>query len=503
MFRRPLTRATEAGGSARGRQPFFARGRGEASVPAAHKRNTGALVLAVMDGLSLISAFFIAVYVWLPWDHAFLQSALVHLPYFVIFSVVWYVVALDQRLFTEWTGDRLSTYGFVVIKAVGTALVVSTVATGLFTREGFDRDFALDFCVSVPVIILGSRLIARILFFFLCRLGFFVRKVLIVGANPWTVRLVEVIRSRANQGYRIEGFLEDDPQRIPVLEKLGVPLLGTIDDLGKLLDVGTIEEVYLSLPMRSRYETIQKVSNQCERVRVSLKFIVDLFPMQIAKSRLLFLNDIPMLSLSAIPETRLMLAAKRLLDFTISSVLLVMLSPAFLFFAILIKLGSPGPVFFGQQRVGQNQRAFRMLKFRSMVANAEDLREEMAALNEADGPVFKIKDDPRITPLGKFIRKYSIDEFPQLINVWLGEMSLVGPRPPLASEVEEYTWSQRRRLSVRPGMTGLWQVSGRSNIDFETWVELDLLYIDTWTIVSDFQILFKTFRAVVEGRGAA
>ena len=170
--------------------------------------------------------------------------------------------------------------------------------------------------------------------------------------------------------------------------------------------------------------------------------------------------------------------------------------------AILVKLDG-GPVFFAQERVGQNQRRFKMLKFRSMVVEAEALRADLEERNEADGPVFKIRDDPRITRVGKFIRKYSLDEFPQLINVWMGQMSLVGPRPPIPSEVEQYSWDQRRRLSVKPGMTGLWQVSGRSDVAFKDWVELDLVYIDTWSLFQDAFILLRTFRAVVQGRGAA
>jgi len=210
------------------------------------------------------------------------------------------------------------------------------------------------------------------------------------------------------------------------------------------------------------------------------------------------------LSLSTIPEAQAQLAFKRLFDFVVSSLLILMLLPVlFIPLAILIKLESKGPVFFLQERVGQNQRRFKMIKFRSMVANAEELRAALEAMNEADGPVFKIRKDPRITRIGGFIRKYSVDEFPQLFNVWMGQMSLVGPRPPIPAEVEEYTWSQRRRLSVRPGMTGLWQVSGRSDVGFEEWVELDLTYIDNWSVMQDVMILLKTFGAVVRGRGAA
>ena len=178
------------------------------------------------------------------------------------------------------------------------------------------------------------------------------------------------------------------------------------------------------------------------------------------------------------------------------------LLPLFLITALLIKLESRGPVFFYQERVGINQRRFKMYKFRSMVQDAEAQRESLEELNEKEGPIFKVSHDPRVTRIGRFIRKYSIDELPQIFNVLKGDMSLVGPRPPLPSEVEKYSWSQRRRLSVKPGMTGLSQVSGRSKLSFTDTVDLDLYYIDQWSLALVFRILLLTIPAVLKGRGA-
>jgi lipopolysaccharide/colanic/teichoic acid biosynthesis glycosyltransferase len=203
------------------------------------------------------------------------------------------------------------------------------------------------------------------------------------------------------------------------------------------------------------------------------------------------------------PETYAWLAIKRRVDFLASTVLLIAFSPLFVVLAILIKRDSKGPVFFVQDRIGQNHRPFKMVKFRSMVSNAEDLKKSLMHLNEADGPVFKIRSDPRVTPLGRFLRKYSLDELPQLFNVWLGHMSLVGPRPLMPHEVDKFEWFERRRLSVKPGMTGSWQVSGRCDIPFKEWVEMDLAYIDSWSFGVDLRILLKTFKAVFSGRGAA
>ncbi len=189
--------------------------------------------------------------------------------------------------------------------------------------------------------------------------------------------------------------------------------------------------------------------------------------------------------------------------YAVSSIALFLLLPLFLLVSLLIKLDSRGPIFFIQERVGLNKRRFKLFKFRTMTPNAEELRDQLAELNEVSGPVFKIKNDPRLTRVGKWLRKMSIDELPQLINVLIGNMSLVGPRPPIPTEVEQYKWRDRRRLSMKPGITCLWQVNGRSNVPFERWMELDKEYIDNWSLWLDFKILAKTIPAVIRGSGAA
>jgi exopolysaccharide biosynthesis polyprenyl glycosylphosphotransferase len=239
-------------------------------------------------------------------------------------------------------------------------------------------------------------------------------------------------------------------------------------------------------------------------VGVPVRMIADLIPLRVATRQIHQLEDIPVLSLSTIPEAFAQLALKRALDMAVSGLFLVTVAWwLFAFVALIIKLDSKGPVFFLQDRVGLNQRRFKCIKFRSMVVNAEELKAQLAEHNEADGPVFKMRRDPRMTRVGRWIRKFSIDEMPQIVNVFVGDMSLVGPRPPVPSEVENYTWDQRRRLSVRPGITGLQQVSGRSDVDFNDWVELDLAYIDNWSLMEDIRILFRTFQVVLQAKGAA
>jgi exopolysaccharide biosynthesis polyprenyl glycosylphosphotransferase len=214
------------------------------------------------------------------------------------------------------------------------------------------------------------------------------------------------------------------------------------------------------------------------------------------------LDGTPMLTVSATPRQPVALLLKRLTDLAGAACALVVLSPVYVVAAVLVKATSPGPILFTQQRVGLNGRTFRLYKFRSMYKDAEARRSALADRNEMTGPVFKIKDDPRVTPVGKWMRRFSIDEIPQFWNVLAGDMSLVGPRPPIPSEVKQYERWQRRRLSMKPGITCLWQVSGRNAIDFDNWMKLDLAYIDTWSLRLDVQILLRTVPVVLTARGA-
>jgi exopolysaccharide biosynthesis polyprenyl glycosylphosphotransferase len=229
---------------------------------------------------------------------------------------------------------------------------------------------------------------------------------------------------------------------------------------------------------------------------------MDLFATRIATRVAEDLDGIPLLSLSTVPGDDAALAVKRAIDVVLSAAALLALSPLLLVTAVAIKLDSPGPVLFRQRRIGVNGREFRMVKFRSMHRDAEARLASLRALNEVSGPVFKIKRDPRITRVGRFIRRTSIDELPQFWNVLRGEMSIVGPRPHLPAEADQYQRRHVRRLSVKPGITCTWQVSGRSSIGFDRWMELDLAYIDSWSLWQDVKILARTIPAVLTGRGA-
>lgn len=462
-----------------------------------------ARILACLDFTFIALCFFAAILWTIPANQTLLSYTWIHIPYLLIFCLIWFSAAIERRLWSLRWADGLLSYLTGITKAIGDATILSVVFMALFTRTGLEHDFLVIYCLLTFITLLSFRVCIRYMLHQMRRIGYFTRNAILVGANPRTAHLLQVLNQDFRYGYKVLGVIESDASRLDVFSDMDTPYLGGIDSVQPLLQDEPIQTVFIGLPVRSHYENIQRVTRYCESAGVPVHLIADLFPTDIATNRQIFVEDVPLLSLSTIPEAYAQLAFKRLFDFAVSSALIVLLSPMFLLIALLIKLDSKGPLLFYQERVGQNQRRFKMIKFRSMVVNAEELREKYAAMNEADGPVFKIRNDPRITKVGRFIRKYSIDEFPQLFNVWWGEMSLVGPRPPIPAEVAEYTWDQRRRLSVKPGMTGLWQVSGRSDVNFDEWVALDLQYIDNWSIQQDFWILLRTFRAVVAGRGAA
>jgi exopolysaccharide biosynthesis polyprenyl glycosylphosphotransferase len=228
-----------------------------------------------------------------------------------------------------------------------------------------------------------------------------------------------------------------------------------------------------------------------------------MFPHRLARMELTKVGGGAMLTFTTTPREDWALSVKRTMDVVGSLMFMVMFSWLYTIIAVLVKTTSKGPVFYTQDRVGLRGRKFKFYKFRSMCIDADAKKHELKQLNEMDGPVFKIKNDPRVTRVGRFIRKFSLDELPQMWNVFKGDMSLVGPRPPIPSEVEKYeTWA-RRRLSIRPGLTCLWQVEGRNGITFQRWMELDLAYIDNWSLGLDLKILLKTVPAVLGGRGAS
>jgi exopolysaccharide biosynthesis polyprenyl glycosylphosphotransferase len=331
--------------------------------------------------------------------------------------------------------------------------------------------------------------------------GFNFRNVLIVGTGQRACQLIEQINGHQELGLRIVGLVDDD-ETLHGKEILGQPVLGGLADLPGILRSNPIDRVIFVVP-RGWLSHIEKAVLYCETLGVTVSVAVDLFKTKFTFARDENFMGIPMISFESTSDKVGQLFVKRLFDIVASGLGMIVLAPVFFTVAALVKLTSPGPVFFKQIRCSLNGRTFHLYKFRTMVIDAEEKLAELLKHNEMSGPAFKMANDPRITPIGRFLRKTSLDELPQLMNVFFGEMSLVGPRPPIPQEVAKYDHWQRRRLSMRPGITCLWQVGGRNKItDFNEWSKLDLEYIDSWSLGLDFKILAKTVPVVLLGVGA-
>jgi exopolysaccharide biosynthesis polyprenyl glycosylphosphotransferase len=319
-----------------------------------------------------------------------------------------------------------------------------------------------------------------------------VRNVLIIGAGPVGRRVEAEAEAHSETGRVICGFLDDE---LP----MGNRVIGRVSSLARLARTGFVDEVILAAP-RNR-ELIQRVLQEARRLRLDVKLVPDLFGCTPEGSEVERFGDLPVICLHQEPSPALGLFVKRIFDAAAAAVALLLLSPFLGLIAGLIKISSNGPALYAAQRAGHKGRLFRCYKFRTMVSNADTLKSSLRRQNQRSGPVFKISGDPRITRLGQILRRYSLDELPQLWNVLKGEMSLVGPRPHPLDDFAGYEIEHLARLDVTPGITGLWQVTARRDPSFQRGMDLDREYIQTWSLAQDFRILFRTFRACIEGSG--
>jgi exopolysaccharide biosynthesis polyprenyl glycosylphosphotransferase len=325
------------------------------------------------------------------------------------------------------------------------------------------------------------------------------RNILIIGNGKKAREMGALISKYSDWGFRILGYVEINGQGTT---DAGVDMLGSVSELPNIIENNVIDEMIFVGNQAKDLDSLDDILALCKEQGIHTRVALDFFPAKISKVSMEFLESVPVVSFTAAPDHAFSLFAKRVMDIVISGLCLTGLFPFMIFIGILVKMTSKGSVIYRQVRCGLYGRKFVLYKFRSMHEGAEDVLWEIRHLNEMDGPVFKMRNDPRVTPLGHFLRKSSIDEWPQFWNVFKGDMSLVGPRAPLPDEVREYSRWQRRRLSVKPGITCLWQVSGRNEIDFHEWMKLDLHYIDNWSLLLDIKILLRTFPVVLLGRGA-
>lgn len=426
--------------------------------------------------------------------------------YFILLGVAIPVYNGALPLLGAYRSMRLSSTLKILRMGIASGVIVflATSAMLYLLKLDLSRSFVMLFCALSAFAIVAQRLIVLRMLRFLRLRGRNFRNILIVGTGPQAVQLNREITAQGDLGLRVVGFAALNDPTTSDLSALKGRIVANRDTFELALKRYAVDEVLftdtiLNFPI---VNDLAQIAIE-EGVRVSLA--ADIFSMEIFRSDMSIFGGIPLLHYepsrgAANSPAHLV---KRFIDVVVAAAGLIVLSPLLIAVAIAIKLTGPGPVFFQQKRVGLNGRKFTLYKFRSMVKDAARMRADLADLNEMDGPVFKIRNDPRVTPLGRWMRRYSIDELPQLFNVLIGDMSLVGPRPPLPSEVSEYQRKQRRRLSMRPGLTCTWQVSGRNDIpDFNRWAELDLQYIDNWSLMGDLKLLVKTIPAVISGKGA-
>jgi exopolysaccharide biosynthesis polyprenyl glycosylphosphotransferase len=390
---------------------------------------------------------------------------------------------------------------WAVTRAVGTGLAMLLAVLFLLKIHFVSRAILASFSILAVMTLTGARVVRAWHFRRSVQRGKSFYRVLIIGSGNRARRIAESLLRKADWGIFIVGYLDPDPLRHGQ-SAFGASVIGTPDDITAILKDHVIDEVVLAIP-RSLIPDVEKIVRACEEEGVRFLLMADVFDVHVARMQLTQFSEIPLLTFEPVAQEEWALMVKRLFDLTVTLLTLPVLLPVMGAIAIAIKLNSAGPVFFVQDRVGINKRRFRMLKFRTMTDGSDRRQAELEHLNEAQGPIFKIANDPRVTRVGRFLRRTSLDELPQLFNIITGDMSLVGPRPMSLRDVNLFDRGiQRKRFSVKPGLTCLWQISGRSQLPFSRWLELDLSYIERWSLGLDLKILFKTVPVVLRGTGA-
>lgn len=423
-----------------------------------------------------------------------------YLPFSAFFSVAVPLILWFGKSYSHWRGRVWIDQIFQIATTVATALVLALAGAFAFRPLVYSRLLLLEAGFFMVVLIALGRGIALLIQAHLRRKGIGVRRTVIVGAGEVGRRVMRTLVARPDLGYSIVGYVDDNPDKGE--GGLGrIKGLGDLDKLPGIIESESVDEVIITLPWTYQ-RRILNILRECERRKVAARLVPDLFQMSLSRVEVSDLGGVPLIEVREIAFSPIALIIKRVMDLFVAGLGLLLGWPVLLLIALAIKHDSPGPVLFQQERVGKSHKRFIMYKFRSMRVGAE---EELAKLREAaerDDITFKMRDDPRVTRVGRFLRRTSLDELPQLINIIKGDMSMVGPRPPIPAEVEQYQPWHLKRLTVPPGMTGLWQVSGRSELTFDEMVLLDLYYIEHWSPWLDIAIMLRSVPQVLLGVGA-
>ena len=461
-------------------------------------------ILLVMGAFAVVFWFFYGQYENMSFNEYFDRKVSLRVVLFMAgFGLSWHILFLFFNLYESKRLSTLKTEIIDLLKASALGAMILVTLSELLLFEMFKGWFVPVFWTVSTLCLIGSRLLLRQTLKKVRKSGRNLRHVLIVGTNDRAIQFAGEIRTKPDLGYHLVGFMDDPWEGLERFRLSGYPLVSDLKRVSEFLNENVVDEVVLALPLSACYQQASHVIAQCEEQGVLVRVLGSIFSPKLAQVRVEDFEGQSVMTLRTGAISTPDQILKRVMDLCITAPIVVLLLPFFGVVALVIKLASPGPVFFVQERVGLNKRRFPLYKFRTMVVDAEKKLADLEHLNEVKGAAFKISNDPRITPIGQLLRKTSIDELPQLFNVLKGEMSLVGPRPLPIRDYEGFSenW-HRRRFSVRPGLTCLWQVMGRSRLSFERWMELDMEYIDNWSLELDLKILLKTIPAVLKGSGA-
>ncbi len=467
-----------------------------------NRRATWLLILSdlVLINLALVGAYWMRYRLRWFAEVGFDAPLSDYVPFAVVLSILLPITFKLDGVYNGRRGQSWFDQMYAILNATAKGTIVLLALTFGFRPLVYSRLLFLEAAVLIVLLTGLSRLIKGFIEARLRRRGIGVDRVLIVGGGEIGRAVIRTIVARPELGYQIVGLVDDNPDKGHT--DIGrVKGLGGLDRLAEIVDNAAVDQVVITLPWMY-HRKIMGIVSECQRKRVKARIVPDLFQMSLSQVDVDDLGGIPLIGVREAIIGRWQRALKRVMDVTIAAVGGLLALPLLGLIALAIKLDSPGPAVFRQLRLGKKGQQFWCYKFRSMRQGAEDEQEHLEAYNEADGPLFKMRDDPRRTWVGRLLRRTSLDELPQLYNVLRGEMSLVGPRPPLPHEVAQYEAWQMRRLEVAPGITGLWQVSGRSDLTFDEQCLLDIYYIENWSPFLDIKILLRTVPKVFTGDGA-
>ncbi len=459
--------------------------------------------VVLVDVITIIAAFLAGYWVRydLRWflDVAYDAPLSAYVPFLVLYVVIVPIFFVVDGVYRHWPRSWMDQV-YRITNSTAKATVLMLAVTFIFRPRYYSRAMLVEVGILTILLLALVRWAEGVVIARLRARGIGVRRAIIVGAGEVGLTVMRTIVACPELGYRVIGFVDDNPEK--GYTDIGpFKALGPLENLPAAIDREQADEVIITLPWMY-HRKIMGIVHECQRRNVRARIVPDLFQMSLSQVNVEDLGGVPLISVREVSISKGALLVKRAVDIVGAVVGLTLGAPLLALIALAVRLDSPGPVIFRQTRVGLHGRLFEMYKFRSMHVGAEEQQDMLAEFNEADGPIFKIKDDPRLTRVGRILRRMSLDELPQLVNVLRGEMSLVGPRPPIPSEVEKYQEWHKKRLEAPPGMTGLWQVSGRSRLSFDEMVLLDIYYIENWSLWLDLKILLRTIPKVLMGEGA-